>query len=222
MAISALEPHKSPVPRKLGVMGGMFDPVHNGHLAAARLAQQVLALDQVYLVPCARPNHRGEAGESGPHRLRMLELAIADDGCLQADDRELRRAGVSYMVDTLRSFVDEFPQASLVYILGRDSFYTLPAWHQWRQLMDLCHLAVINRPGVAAEMPAPLAQEMLHRQVDDAASLFKDARGSVLMLDDLHMPISSTGIRQALAQASMPAEIPRAVQDYIREHGLYC
>lgn len=204
-------------------MGGMFDPVHMGHLSAARLAQTALALDVVYLVPCARPNHRELAGVSGADRLAMLELAIAGDGRLKADDRELQRPGVSYMVDTLRSFVDQFPHSTLVYILGRDSFYTLPAWHQWRQLLDLCHLAVINRPGTEQNMPAALAQEITPRLVTHGSALFTalPSRGRVLMLDDLDIPVSSSAIRQSLACADMPAAVPPAVQAYIRQHGLY-
>lgn len=224
MAISGHKQQSSPgqpVPNRVGVMGGMFDPVHQGHLAAARLACRALALDVVYLVPCARPNHRGQAGASAIDRLEMLNLAIADDPGFVADDRELRRPGVSYMVDTLRSFADEFPRAALVYILGRDSFYTLPAWHQWQQLLDICHLAVTNRPDMAGQMPAELAQQMQHRQVSDADTLFSYARGRVLMLDDLDMPVSSTAIRQALARADMPAEVPQTVQAYIRRHRLY-
>ncbi|MDP2128422.1 MAG: nicotinate-nucleotide adenylyltransferase [Pseudohongiella sp.] len=204
-------------------MGGMFDPVHQGHLAAARLALNELALDVVHMVPCARPNHRAQPGASGTDRLAMLELAIAGDNRLLADDRELKRPGVSYMVDTLRSFVDEFPQAILVYILGRDSFYSLPGWHQWRQLLDLCHLAVTNRPDVNVQMPAELAQEVDKRLVTDVNSLFSpgNGHGRVLMLDDLDIPVSSSAIRQSLARADMPAQVPQPVQAYIRQHGLY-
>jgi nicotinate-nucleotide adenylyltransferase len=217
MAISGLE-YK---PKRLGVMGGMFDPVHHGHLAAARLAQSALALDSVHLVPCARPNHRGQPGASGVDRLNMLELALADDAHLLADDRELRRTGVSYMVDTMRSFVDEFPQATLVYILGQDSFNTLPAWHQWRELLDLCHLAVISRAGNPGPMPDELARQVNPRLVTDANSLFSITRGRVLRLDELDMPVSSSAIRQSLVRADMPAQVPQPVQAYIREHGLY-
>ena len=223
MAISGREQNRQQQPTRIGVMGGMFDPVHEGHLAAARLALAALELDIVHLVPCAQPNHRAQAGVSGADRLAMLELAIAGDACLKADDRELQRPGVSYMVDTLRSFVDEFPQATLVYILGRDSFYTLPAWHQWQQILDLCHLAVISRPGAECDMPAALAQEITPRLVTAPGALIAatPSRGHVLMLDDLDVPVSSSAIRQSLACADMPAAVPQTVQAYIRRHGLY-
>lgn len=208
-------------------MGGMFDPVHEGHLAAARLAQTALALDCVHLVPCARPNHRGQAGASGADRLAMLQLATAGEPSLLVDDRELQRPGISFMVDTLSSFVEQYPAASLVYILGRDSFETLPGWHRWLDLLDLCHLAVVSRPRASsshaqpAGLPAVLADQLAQRQVDSAGALFRHARGKVLMLDALDMPVSSTSLRHALAQIDAPAEIPSAVLAYIRQHGLY-
>lgn len=211
--------------KRLGVMGGMFDPVHDGHLAAARLALNELALERVHLVPCARPNHRSEPGISAEHRVAMLELAIAGDQRLVVDTRELQRPGVSYMVDTLRSFVAEFPQAIIVYILGQDSFYSLPRWHQWRELLDLCHLAVINRPAESgagdSEMPAELDAEYQQRKVMDVASLMGCPRGRILRLHNLDMPASSTAVRRSLSEGQRAVPVPAAVLDYIELHGLY-
>jgi nicotinate-nucleotide adenylyltransferase len=216
--------------QRLGVMGGMFDPVHDGHLAAARLALDALALERVHLVPCARPNHRSEPGISAEHRVAMLELAIAGDQRLIVDTRELQRPGVSYMVDTLRSFVEEFPHAILVYILGQDSFYSLPRWYQWRELLDLCHLAVINRPAElgAGEpdagksgMPAELDAEYQQRKVADVDSLMATARGRILRLHNLDMPASSTAVRSSLLQGKRAVPVPAAVLEYIELHGLY-
>jgi nicotinate-nucleotide adenylyltransferase len=211
--------------QRLGVMGGMFDPVHDGHLAAARLALDELALERVHLVPCARPNHRSEPGISAEHRVAMLELAIAGDRRLVVDTRELQRPGVSYMVDTLRSFVAEFPQVILVYILGQDSFYSLPRWHQWRELLDLCHLAVINRPveleAGGSEMPAELDAEYQQRKVADVASLMARPRGRILRLHNLDMPASSTAVRKGLSEGKRSVPVPAAVLDYIELHRLY-
>ncbi|TFH71485.1 nicotinate-nucleotide adenylyltransferase [Gammaproteobacteria bacterium LSUCC0112] len=207
--------------RRIGVMGGMFDPVHLAHLAVAKQVLNTLALDVVHLVPCAVPNHRGQPGATGEHRVHMLSLAVADESRLVVDQRELQRAGVSYMVDTLNSFATEFPDATLVYILGLDSFHSLPAWHRWRDLIDICHLCVTGRPGVTREMPDELALEVARRQVDSVAALFKQPRGSVLYMEDLDLPISSSAIRQALARGEMPAQLPQSVQTYIREHRLY-
>lgn len=207
--------------RRIGVMGGMFDPVHLAHLAVVKQVINTLGLDVVHLVPCAVPSHRAQPGASGQHRAHMLSLAVADEPRLVVDQRELQRPGVSYMVDTLNSFAKEFPDAALVYILGMDSFLSLPGWHEWRQLIDVCHLCVTGRPGVAIEIPAALADEEARRRVSSVTELFGQQRGKLMYMDSLDLPVSSTAIRQALAQGEMPAQLPLSVQTYIREHRLY-
>ena len=207
--------------RRIGVMGGMFDPVHLAHLAVVKQVLNTLELDVVHMVPCAVPNHRGQPGASGAHRAAMLSLAVADEPRLVVDQRELQRPGVSYMVDTLNSFAQDFPEAALVYILGLDSFLSLPGWHGWQQLIDICHLCVTGRPGVVVEMPAELAEEEARRRVSNMTDLFSQQRGKLMYMDNLDLPVSSTAIRQALAQGEMPAQLPLSVQRYIREHRLY-
>jgi nicotinate-nucleotide adenylyltransferase len=207
--------------RRIGVMGGMFDPVHLAHLAVARQVLETLSLDVVHLVPCAVPNHRGQPGASGEHRVCMLRLAVSEEPRLIVDERELQRPGVSYMVDTLEAFASEFPDATLVYILGLDSFLSLPSWHRWRHLIDICHLCVTGRPGVTPDLPDALAMEVARRRVESVAELFAKQSGNVLFMESLDLPISSSAIRQALACGEMPAQLPHSVQAYIREHRLY-
>lgn len=213
--------------QRIGIMGGMFDPVHRGHLRVAETALTALSLDQVRLVPCAQPNHRAQASAPAVHRLAMLELALADLGepRLQIDDRELRRPGVSYMVDTLASLAAQFPEATLVYIMGWDSFNTLPGWHRWRALLDYSHLCAVSRPGVqlaAGGMAEQDAEWLLSRQAESPASLFASKCGKVFVLDALADPAASTDIRQALvADGQNMTDIPGVVLDYIRKHQLY-
>ncbi|MDP3517784.1 MAG: nicotinate-nucleotide adenylyltransferase [Pseudohongiella sp.] len=207
--------------RRIGVMGGMFDPVHLAHLAVARQVLETLSLDVVHMVPCAVPNHRGQPGASGEHRVRMLTLAVSEEPRLIVDERELQRPGVSYMVDTLEAFASEFPDATLVYILGLDSFLSLPSWHRWRHLIDISHLCVTGRPGVTPDLPDALSIEVARRRVESVAELFVKQSGSVLFMESLDLPISSSAIRQALACGEMPAQLPHSVQAYIREHRLY-
>lgn len=207
--------------RRIGVMGGMFDPVHLAHLAVVKQVLNTLELDVVYMVPCAVPNHRGQPGASGAHRAAMLSLAVADEPRLVVDRRELQRPGISYMVDTLNSFATEFPDAALVYILGKDSFLSLPGWHKWRQLIDICHLCVTGRPGVVGVMPDELAYEEARRRVSNVTEIFSQQRGKLMYMDNLDLPVSSSAIRDALAQGEMPAQLPLSVQRYIREHRLY-
>lgn len=213
--------------RRIGIMGGMFDPVHRGHLQVAVTALTALQLDQVRLVPCAVPNHRDPASASAAHRLAMLELALADlnDPRLQTDDREFHRPGVSYMVDTLASLARQFPEATLVCILGWDSFNTLPGWHRWREMLDFCHLCAVSRPGVrlaAGTMNSEDADWLLQRQVDHVSALFETASGKLFVLDELEDTASSTDIRQALVAGEQQiTDIPGVVLDYIRQHQLY-
>lgn len=213
--------------RRIGIMGGMFDPVHRGHLQVAETALRALQLEHVRLVPCAVPNHRHPAAASAAHRLAMLELALADLGepGLLADDREFHRPGVSYMVDTLASLAAQFPDATLVYILGWDSFNTLPQWHRWQAMLDYCHICAVSRPGVrlaAGTMRRQDADWLLTRQVDSVTSLFTTHSGKLLVLDELSEPAASTDIRQALSAGQQQiADIPDVVLDYIRQHQLY-
>jgi len=212
---------------RIGIMGGMFDPVHRGHLQVAETVLAALQLDQVRLVPCAVPNHRHPAMASAAHRLAMLELALSDlnEPRLQTDDREFHRPGVSYMVDTLASLARQFPEATLVYILGWDSFNTLPGWHRWREMLNYCHLCAVSRPGVSLTSGAMNSEDadwLLDRQVEQVAALFASASGKLFVLDELDDPAASTEIRHALTAGHLQiSDIPGVVLDYIRQHQLY-
>ena len=119
----------------MGVYGGLFDPVHDGHLEVARYARTALELDKVLLVPCKLPNHRSGAQASGAARLHMLELASRDEATLEVSDIELEREGVSYTVDTLAQLRKQEPNTDFVFILGQDAFSSLPQWQRWHH----CH-----------------------------------------------------------------------------------
>jgi len=224
---------------RIGVMGGMFDPVHSGHLQAALTAVRLLALDQLRLVPCHVPNHRGPAKASPAERLEMLQLATADEPRLLVDPREMERDGVSYTVDTLASLRSDFPEATLVLVLGWDAFSGLPSWHRWRDLLTLAHMLVISRPSATSEQPLidGLAQTLRRCQVASTEELFSQPAGAILVTDELQVDISSTQVRNllhdgsdadtlrrsSLLPSSLPPSslLPRAVAQYIDQHGLY-
>lgn len=214
---------------RLGVMGGMFDPVHRGHLVVARAAVSALSLDRLHLVPCATPNHREGAAASGAQRTAMLELATASEPNLVVDDRELQRTGVSYSVDTLRDFHHESSDAALVFVLGWDSFLTLPHWHRWQDLFTYAHLCTVSRPGVAwppsmddADGRA-LRKLLTERSVPDPEALFERTAGSVYVVENIEQEVSSTKVRNALQEGQSTGEwIAPAVTEYIARHGLYC
>jgi nicotinate (nicotinamide) nucleotide adenylyltransferase len=135
----------------IGLFGGTFDPVHYGHLRSALEVKDSFGLDEVRIIPCAKPPHRKQPEASATMRLQMLELAIKNQPGLKIDTRELDRHKLSkltpsYMVDTLKSLRQDFKDASLLLFIGSDAFKHLTGWHQWQQLFDYAHLVVLTRP----------------------------------------------------------------------------
>ena len=208
--------------RRIGVMGGMFDPVHLGHLEAANLAIETLGLDELRMVPCHIPNHRGAAHASAEHRLAMLRLASADYHRIVIDDRECLREGISYTVDTLASIAQECPDAILVLVMGIDAFAKLPTWHHWQALFMMAHILVLDRPGTDIRIDPELELDLECREVDDVQRMFLGAQGKILRLKQPQIEISSTQVREQLSgNGSAQTIIPRVVKDYIQAHSLY-
>lgn len=208
--------------RRIGVLGGMFDPVHLGHLQVAAVALDELALDELRMVPCHLPNHRGPAAASAQARLDMLRLATRGQPRILVDDRECRHDGISYTVDTLRSLQAEHPAGRFVLVLGADAFAGLERWQHWRDLFTLAHLLVVSRPGDDAAPSPALAEQVRMREVSSAAQMFAQSSGAVLFSSRLQVDISSTAVRQALQdQRATTTLLPPAVQEYVAAHGLY-
>ncbi len=207
---------------RLGVYGGMFDPVHNGHIDAARYAVSLLNLDRLLLIPCATPNHRDPATASAEHRLRMLAMAIADYRKLAADAREIEREGVSYAVDTLAELRDEGDYQQLVFVMGLDAFNTLPQWHQWQRILELSHVLVLNREGARLDDQAATATGLASRRVDTPEELFAEDRGSIYVAEDFDYGLSSTQVRRSLrANERTDKMLDEKVRLYIEDHRLY-
>jgi nicotinate-nucleotide adenylyltransferase len=206
----------------LALFGGTFDPVHVGHLRVAWEAAE--ALDAVvHMVPCHVPPHRDQPVASVPHRYEMLRRALAGQRRLVADDRELRRAGPSYTVDTLldlrREHGDERP---LVLLVGADAFAGLSSWHRWRELFQLAHLGVLTRPGHGGVFEAELAAEWFARRVDAAAALRARPAGAILPIAVSALDVSASQVRAELAAGREPRYlVPDAVLGYVVEHGVY-
>lgn len=133
--------------RPIGIFGGMFDPIHYGHLRTAFELLQSLDLEEVRFIPCGDPPHRADTFADAAFRLHMVRLATMAEPGFTVDDRELRRQGPSYSVDTLASLRGEFPGRSLCLITGMDAFLGLPGWHRWDEILDFAHIVVAHRPG---------------------------------------------------------------------------
>jgi nicotinate-nucleotide adenylyltransferase len=216
------------LPSPLALLGGTFDPVHYGHLRAADDVRRALGLSLVRLVPAGDPPHREGPAASSADRLAMLQLAVAEFPGLTVDDRELCRAGRSYMVLTLEDLRREFPGRPLVLLLGADAFGGLPSWHRWRELFDLAHLVIVERPGVALEasLPAALLPHWRERLTADPDVLSMRPAGAIYLQRVAPQAVSATTIRERLARGNgaddaLRGLLPAAVLAYIDRNQLY-
>ncbi len=208
--------------KAIGILGGTFDPVHNGHLRLALEALQRLALSEVRLIPLSIPHHRRPPQASAEFRKAMLDAAVAGESALVVDDRELRRAGVSYTVDTLESLRAELSDASLALLLGADAFALLEDWHDWRRLIELAHIVVIARPGEAPRLSPTLQSWVEQRLAEEPSAVRETAAGSIYHLHPPYLDISSSRIRKAIASGEQVRYLlPDATHALIRQHGLY-
>lgn len=206
----------------IAVFGGTFDPVHRGHVDAARAARAMLGFDDFRMLPAGDPPHRATTGASAGQRLAMLELALIDAPELSIDRRELDRPGPSYMVDTLAELRREAPDHALFLVLGQDAANHLDQWHEWRRLPELAHLVIVTRPGRPADYAPELERVLLARSCDDAQRMRRYRAGRVITLPVAETDISSTQLRALLRRSGDVARwLHPAVLDYIREHGLY-
>lgn len=183
----------------LGVFGGTFDPIHLGHLRLAEEIAEALALHAVHFVPASVPPHRAQPIASVEVRLALVRTAIDDNPRFVFDDREHRRDGPSYMVDTLADFRRDFPAHGLVLMLGMDAFNGLTRWHRWRELLSLAHIAVATRPGAE---PHGEAAELMRRHAMDTDSLASTAHGGIIKVEITRLDISATAIRDGLGRGS--------------------
>ena len=142
----------------MGIFGGTFDPIHYAHLRTAFELQQALRLKEIRFLPAGNPPHRDQPVADAQLRLKMVELATAGQAGFVVDDREVRKEGPSYSVETLGELRHEYPDRSLCLIVGMDAFLSLPKWHQWQELLQLAHLVVAHRPGWRAPGMGPLGE----------------------------------------------------------------
>jgi nicotinate-nucleotide adenylyltransferase len=196
---------------KLGILGGTFDPPHNTHLLIAQAAQHSLQLAQIIFIPARQPPHKSNEPISAlKDRVAMLERAIRGHAHFVISMIEAERPGPSYTVDTLRALRrDLAPTAELFFIMGMDSLENLPTWHQPRDLVKLCKLAVLRRPGYQVDL-------------DALETLVPGVRSSVVFVRAPESNISASEIRERCARGEPIGDlVPPAVADYITRHGLY-
>lgn len=223
-----------PESRRIGIFGGTFNPIHNGHLSACRQVCRKLELQRVYFIPSALPPHKGTRQlAAGHHRLAMIGLALDQDPCLRASDLELKRPGPSFSIDTVRSVKAASDENTCLYfIIGLDAFLSLHTWRSWRQLLAETCMAVMSRPFQEAQSAGDFVKQLetylcyklsLAYEYHPEEECFKHP---VLMpvypVEVTPVDVSSSRVRECLRKG-LPVEtmVPEAVAAYIKNKGLY-
>jgi nicotinate-nucleotide adenylyltransferase len=206
----------------LALFGGTFDPVHYGHLRCAEEARQKLNLNTLCLLPAGTPPHRDTPKASAKQRLEMLQLALGEFPRLEIDDREIRRSGPSYMVDTLQELRAQFPHRPLLLLIGQDAANDLSSWYNWENLFDLAHIVILTRPGAKADYRQDLERKIERRLGADVQSLLSTKAGGILNLEVTSIDVSATSIKSIIRLGRSPGSmLPGLVLDYINENQLY-
>ena len=216
----------------VGVLGGTFNPIHNGHLAIARQTREALTLDRVVLIPTGDPPHKpNEHLAAAKHRYEMVRLAIASDPLLSISDVEVRRPGKSYTIDTIRLLQQEYGQGTrLFFLIGLDAFLEFPTWRDPETLLTLCSFVVLSRPGLSFQalsaLPLiPRIPQTSLLELDTGRNPRLDVSLGPQSLICLRVPpsnVSASDIRVRLAQGAPTANLlPPVVESYILQHHIY-
>jgi nicotinate-nucleotide adenylyltransferase len=208
--------------RRVGILGGTFDPIHCGHLEAASAVEAALSLSELHVVTSNVPPHRPPPAASSYHRFAMVSLAVAGHPGWRASDLELRDSARSFTSATLQKLHGQgYAPAELYFIIGADAFADITTWVDFPAILDYANFAVVARPGHRiAELPQrlpALAGRMVHPPLDDSR------RGPlILLLDTPTADVSSTAIRERRARGeSIDGLVPDAVRQHIEQHALY-
>lgn len=200
----------------IGILGGTFDPVHEGHFHIAKQVLNRLGLEQIQFMPCALPVHRDEPHASANDRCAMIELMIEDEAAFALNTLELDRGGPSFMVDSLRDIRSQV-DSDLVLVLGTDTFNDFANWKSPREILQLAHLVVCHRPGYEVD-----PETFREYRVELPVALSERPAGAILMLEVDANDCSSSEVRAALAQGRRLEQCVRpVVARYIGEHHLY-
>ncbi len=214
----------------LGIFGGTFDPVHQGHLGAVTQIAEKIEFDSILWVVSAKPPHKDQVRAAAQDRLNMLELALEPYSNWQASDIEIQRHAPSYSFDTLTALRERYPDHQLVMLIGGDSLETLPSWYRYPELLDLAHWVVMHRPSYSLKVPERLKPRLVDHVLDLVKAQPDDQIESKLWIhENSDFKVSSTQLRQALSvneetkatKQLITEQLPKAVLNYIQQQQLY-
>jgi nicotinate-nucleotide adenylyltransferase len=212
----------------IGILGGTFDPIHNAHIACAFDVLKTFDLKMVKLIPCAIPPHREQPIRTTEQRCDMVKLAIAEYPQLKLDDRECARNEPSFTIDTLKTLRTEVGESqSLIFILGTDAFANIKTWHRYQELLNFCHLVVLQRPGYQHS----ISDFFTNKKTESIEEIQQSPCGKIYFLEGPLMDLSASSIRKnfditnstnitesikVISQSLAPE-----VKEYIHQNGLY-
>jgi nicotinate-nucleotide adenylyltransferase len=197
--------------RKVGIMGGSFDPIHIGHLVAANEALNIYKLDEIIFVPAGNPPHKKGLRADSFHRLLMVNMAVLTNDKFSVSDFEIKNSEKSYTLNTLREFHKLYANTEFYFITGTDAVIDLPNWHEPEELLKICSFIAVSRPGMSMEDIKSKISEIQ-----------KKLGGNIEMLQVPMLQISSTNIRERFEMGiSAKYLLPEAVEQYIIKNELY-
>jgi nicotinate-nucleotide adenylyltransferase len=215
----------------IGLLGGTFDPVHNGHLAVANHVLESLGLDAIWFIPAALPPHKaghadGQGITSFAHRLAMLETAIGANNSFVISDIESRRSAPSYSIDTINILLQKIgEQADVYFIIGADAFLDIDTWKRFKELPSLVNFVVISRPTFSPDKVGEVIRRNFTGYSYDSSHetwSAQQSKGTFILQHMKPVPISSTEIRERIRKGEeITGLVPQPIEDYIKKQGLY-
>lgn len=208
------------ISKLIGVFGGTFDPVHNGHTKIIQNLLELIPFDEIKVIPNGQPPHRTSVC-SNNDRLEMVNLAFKGIDQISIDEREIHREGPSYAIHTAKEVLEEFHQHNIVWVMGSDAFSEIDTWFEWEDFLNIINILVMARPGSEIDSTSMAGTLILERQTSNIDDLSHGA-GKILIVDIDPINISSTQVRSNLAAGETVNElILEDVSDYIDSGKLY-
>lgn len=210
--------------QKVGILGGTFDPVHKGHMAVARMVLERFQLAELFFVPAFSPPHKDRSLTAFPHRVAMLEAALAGDDRMSVSILEAERSAPSYTVETLREFHRRMGSSSFYLVMGADMFAEIELWYRFGELFELADIIVASRPGVSAGKIAKQVAMLpgMFRFDAEQQMWCRNDGARIFYCPDISETVSSSQIRARFCRGSSVVEyLPPSVWEYIQRHGLY-
>jgi nicotinate-nucleotide adenylyltransferase len=209
--------------KPIGILGGTFDPVHNGHIRMAIECYERLDLEEVRIIPLHTPPHRHQPAASPAQRFKMLDMATEKLDEITVDVCELEKGGVSYTIDTVRLMRERFRGSSLCLLMGMDAFNVMHTWRHWKELLDYVHIVIAERPGSLISPDNPDLKDLMDcHQTDSLSQLHDSPCGRIFKIAVPLLDISSTQIRDIFLTGRNPSMLlPENVIEYVKAGHIY-